>query len=102
MAEEAGTVWKVTLYMTDRQWRELSMWSAPRAARETAPWLYLEHEQCPEKEYEEKQREAMECASRSITPEQIIYTVVGGSTAGDTTEDRECANPIRSISPTAH
>jgi len=43
-------VWKVTLYMTTKQWEELSKWSAPIAA----PWLYLEHEPSPEGEYEEK------------------------------------------------
>lgn len=46
-------VWKVTLYMTTKQWEELSKWSAPIAA----PWLYLEHEPSPEGEYEEKLQE---------------------------------------------
>ena len=39
------------------------------AARETAPWLYLEHEPSSEGEYEGKLQEV----DRSI-PEQIIYT----------------------------
>jgi len=69
MTQKCEKVWKVTLYMTDTQWKQLSSWSAPIAARETAPWLYLEHEPSPEGEYEEKQQEM----ERSI-PEQMIYT----------------------------
>ena len=65
-------VWKVTLYMTDKQWEELSKWSAPRAARETAPWLLLEHEPSPEGEYEEKRRDM-----EQSVPGEMIYTVDG-------------------------
>ena len=79
MTERDERVWKVTLYMTDRQWGELSSWSAPRAARETAPWLFLEHEPSPEGEYEEKRRDA----ERSI-PEQMIYMVENGRAVGNT------------------
>jgi hypothetical protein len=39
------------------------------AARDTAPWLYLEHEPSSEGEYEGKQQEM----ERSI-PGEIIYT----------------------------
>ena len=63
-------IWKVTLYMTTSQWEDLSRWSAPSAAKDTAPWLYLEHEHSPEGEYEEKLQEL----DRSI-PEEVIYTV---------------------------
>ena len=69
ITERGEKVWKVTLYMTDKQWKELSSWSARMAARETAPWLYLEHEPSPEGEYEGKLKEV----DRSI-PEQMIYT----------------------------
>ena len=69
MTERGEKVWKVTLYMTDKQWKELSSWSAPMATRETARWLYLEHEPSPEGEYEGKLQEM----DRSI-PEQMIYT----------------------------
>ena len=74
MTERDERVWKVTLYMTDRQWWELSSWSAPRAA----PWLCLEHEQSPEGEYEEKRREA----EQSI-PEKMVYMVENGSVIFD-------------------
>lgn len=70
MTDKGERVWKVTLYMTDRQWEELSRWSAPIAARETAPWLFLEHELSPEGEYEAKRQ----AENRSI-PGQMIYTV---------------------------
>jgi len=69
MTQKGEKVWKVTLYMTDTQWKQLSSWSAPMAARETAPWLYLEHEPSPEGEYEGKRQEM----ERSI-PEEMIYT----------------------------
>lgn len=59
-------VWKVTMYMTDRQWGELSSWSAPMAA----PWLLMEHEPSPAGEYEEKRLEV----ERSM-PGEMIYTV---------------------------
>lgn len=62
-------VWKLTMYMTDKQWEVLSKWSAPMAARETSPWLYLEHEPSPEGEYEKKKEEL----EMSI-PEKVIYT----------------------------
>ena len=70
MTNKGERVWKVTLYMTDKQWEELSRWSAPIAARETAPWLFLAHELSPEGEYEAKRQ----VEDRSI-PEQMIYTV---------------------------
>lgn len=70
MTNTGERVWKVTLYMTDKQWEELSRWSAPVAARETAPWLFLAHELSPEGEYEAKRQ----VEDRSI-PEQMIYTV---------------------------
>ena len=69
-------VWKVTLYMTDKQWEELSSWSAPMAEKETAPWLYLEHEPSPEGEYEEK----LHAVENSI-PEKMIYSVNSKTTA---------------------
>ena len=70
MTNKGERVWKVTLYMTDKQWEELSRWSAPVAARETAPWLFLAHELSPEGEYEAKRQvEDMSIA------EQMIYTV---------------------------
>lgn len=62
-------VWKLTMYMTDKQWEELSKWSAPMTGRETSPWLYLEHEPSPEGEYEKKKEEL----EMSI-PEKVIYT----------------------------
>jgi len=56
--------------MTTKQWEQLSSWSAPMVgAKETAPWLYLEHEPSPEGEYEEKIDEL----ERSI-PGEMIYT----------------------------
>jgi hypothetical protein len=70
MTNKGERVWKVTLYMTDKQWEELSRWSAPVAARETAPWLFLAHELSPEGEYEAKRQ----VEDMSI-PEQMIYTV---------------------------
>lgn len=70
MTHKHEKVWKVTLYMTDRQWEELSKWSAPMAARDTAPWLFLTHELSPDGEYEAK----IQAENNSI-PEQIIYTV---------------------------
>ena len=66
---ETERVWKVTLYMTDKQWEELSKWSALITTRESFPWLYLEHEPSPEGEYEKKKEDV----ERSI-PEQMIYT----------------------------
>jgi hypothetical protein len=65
MTERSEKVWKVTLYMTDSQWGELSSWSAPRAA----PWLYLEHGPSPEGEYEKKREEA------EMSIPELIYTV---------------------------
>lgn len=70
MAYKHERVWKVTLYMTESQWEELSKWSAPIAERETAPWLFLTHELSPEGEYEKK----IQDDNMSI-PEKIIYTV---------------------------
>jgi hypothetical protein len=57
MTEKNERVWKLTMYMTDRQWEELSKWSAPMAAaKETAAWLLMEHEPSPEGEYEKSDR----------------------------------------------
>jgi hypothetical protein len=70
MTEKNERVWKLTMYMTDRQWEELSKWSAPMAAaKETAAWLLMEHEPSPEGEYEKKRQEV----ERSI-PEELIYS----------------------------
>lgn len=69
MTERGEKVWKLTMYMTDTQWEQLSRWSAPMAAREKALWLYMEHEPSPKGEYEEKLHEL----ERSI-PGEMIYT----------------------------
>lgn len=58
-------IWKVTLYMTNEQWEELSKWSAPI----TPPWLYMEHEPSPKGEYEEKKQ-----ALDESIPGEMIYT----------------------------
>ena len=69
MTDKKDKIWKLTLYMTDKQWEALSLWSAPFAGKENAAWLFLEHELSPEGEYEAKKY----IEDHSI-PEQMIYT----------------------------
>ncbi len=68
--EALAPLHKVTLFMTPRQWHDLSQWSASRAPGDQA-WMLLEHKIDRENEYARRKSKMFESDLGDAT---VIYT----------------------------
>ncbi len=75
--EPSAPVYKVTLYMTHRQWSELSAWSAPKVrpgqSDENAPWLLLFHDVDMRDEYRARLKDLADLDAHMRVHGTMVY-----------------------------